>query len=81
MTGLHHVPVLYRGIFDLKVLKDLSKSINRERVEGFVVRVSDPVPYDEFDLKFAKWVRKGHVQTSDHWAHQIIIPNKLRNSE
>lgn len=73
------VPVLYRGEFDLKTLQKLADTIDPFSKEGFVVRVVDPVPYAEFDLKFAKWVRKGHVQTDKHWMSAEIIPNGLKH--
>ena len=71
------VPVLYRGEFDLKVLEKLAENINPHTTEGFVVRTTAPVIYEEFDLRFAKWVRKGHVQTSEHWMTAEVIPNGL----
>jgi hypothetical protein len=72
------VPVLYRGKFDLNVLKDLAESLDPLTQEGFVVRVTDIILFDEFDQKVVKWVRKGHVQCSDHWMSQAVVPNTLR---
>lgn len=72
------VPVLYRGLFDMKVLEKLAETIDPIKCEGFVVRVTDAVHYDEFDTKFAKWVRKGHVQTDKHWMTAEIVPNQLK---
>lgn len=72
------VPVLYRGMFDLAVLEKLSATINPAKTEGFVVRVAGAVAYEEFDLKFAKWVRKGHVQTDKHWMTAEVVPNGLK---
>ena len=73
------VPVLYRGEFDLKTLEKLAETIDPFSKEGFVVRVVDPIPYNDFDLKVAKWVRKGHVQTNKHWMSQEVIPNGLKS--
>ena len=67
------------GEFDLKTLEKLAETIDPVSKEGFVVRVTDRVAYDEFDLKFAKWVRKGHVQTNKHWMSQEVIPNGLKH--
>lgn len=36
--------------------------------EGFVVRKSGRIPAGEFSKSFAKYVRKGHVQTDEHWS-------------
>jgi len=69
---------LYRGIFDVKVLQEIAASLDPIKDEGFVVRVTGEIPFDEFHLKVAKYVRKGHVQTDEHWMTQAIVPNKLK---
>lgn len=35
--------------------------------EGYVVRTVEGFAFDEFASHIAKWVRKGHVQTDEHW--------------
>jgi len=45
--------------------------------EGVVVRVAESFEDSEFSTSVAKWVRKDHVTTSDHWSHQEIVKNKL----
>lgn len=45
--------------------------------EGYVVRNADSFHYDDFKNNVAKYVRKNHVTTSNHWMHQEVIPNKL----
>jgi len=77
MTGLAHVPVLYKGPFNLKKLEALAASLDSKTQEGFVMRVAGPVHYDEFDRCFAKWVRKDHIQTDEHWMNQPLVQNKL----
>lgn len=69
---------LYRGIFDVAILVGLSNGLDTERDEGYVVRVVDSFTIDDFSRVVAKWVRKGHVETDDHWMFRQIIPNKLR---
>lgn len=76
LLGLTHVPVLYRGVFDIDMIKNLK--IDTEKQEGFVVRLSDSFKYTDFSKSVAKWVRLGHVQTDEHWSSQKIIPNKLK---
>lgn len=71
------VPVLYRGPFVLKVLVELAISLDIKQHEGFVVRVADEIQFDRFQELTGKWVRPGHVQTSEHWLKQPMIPNKL----
>lgn len=81
MWHLTKVPVLYRGIFDEQKIKSLAEDMDLEKHEGFVVRLADGFLYSEFDRCVAKYVRKGHVQTQDHWQFQTIVPNKLKGQE
>jgi hypothetical protein len=80
LLGLETAPVLYKGPWDMKVIQKLIKEceLKNETIEGFVVRVAEAFPFTHFGLKMAKYVRKGHVQTSQHWMHEEIIPNKLK---
>jgi hypothetical protein len=74
------VPVLYRGEYSDKVVDDLISSLDTSKDEGFVVRVDHRFPYGDFGKNMAKWVRPRHVQTSEFWRHQAIIPNGLRSN-
>lgn len=76
--GVAPVEEIYRGPFDVAAIEKLTKSLDINREEGIVVRVVDEIPYDQFDQLVAKWVRKGHVQTEDHWMHQEIVPNGVK---
>lgn len=80
LIGLELVPVLYRGIYDKEILiKEASSSekiFGGER-EGIVGRFPERFKIQDFKENVFKWVRKGHVQTSDHWMYSEIIPNKL----
>ena len=76
LLGLTTVPVLYRGIFDEKFLRNYK--INTDKQEGYVIRLADSFNFDDFDTSIAKWVRKGHVQTSAHWLQEKVIPNLLK---
>ncbi len=75
--NIYSPKILYRGPFDLKILKDLPNQLDPIQDEGFVVRVVDAFHLSEFQQKVAKWVRPNHVETDDHWMYQIIVPNKL----
>lgn len=75
LLGLIHVPVLYRGIFNEDFIKNYK--IDIEKQEGYVIRIVDSFNYEDFDKSIAKWVRKGHVQTDDHWMYKKIEPNIL----
>lgn len=79
--GMTVVPEIYRGVYDRqlvhKAFEDYcSKSV--DPVEGYVMRVVDEIPYEEWTLKAIKYVRRGHVQTSEHWMSQKIVPNELK---
>lgn len=78
--GVARVEELYRGKFDVSVLKQIASEFDTVLNEGFVVRVTDSFEYGDFSKSVAKWVRKNHVQTSDHWMHSSIIPNGIAKS-
>lgn len=77
LLELHSVPVLYRGIFDEAVIHRLVAALDLSKDEGIVMRLAEEFAYEDFAKSIAKWVRANHVQTSDHWMHSIIVPNKL----
>ena len=80
MLGLEVVPELYRGVWDQSGAEALAGSLDLEHQEGYVVRLAESFPFDEFDVSLAKWVRSGHVQTDQHWMFAEVIPNGLSNS-
>lgn len=75
LLGLTTVPVIWRGIFDEKFLRDYKFDTNKQ--EGYVIRLADSFKFEDFDTSLAKFVREGHVQTSTHWMHEKITPNIL----
>lgn len=79
LLGITPVPVIYDGIWDEKKIRELEKSLNWETDEGYVLRLADSFTYREFKDSIAKFVRKGHVQTTKHWrAGRAFIPNELK---
>jgi hypothetical protein len=46
--------------------------------EGYVVRLASGFHYRGFRQSVAKYVRKDHVQTDDHWKSREVVPNRLR---
>jgi len=76
--GIVQPEEFYRGVFNLQVLYDLADELDPHTQEGFVVRIVDEIRFDDFDKKVAKWVRKGHVQTDEHWMSRAVIPNLLK---
>lgn len=75
--GLTLVPVLYKGIFDVVVLKAMEANL-REDQEGYVVRTIGGFKKQDWHNHVAKWVRPNHVQTDEHWMNQKIVKNRLR---
>ena len=82
--GVPTVPVLFKGICDSENnLQKLTEKFMKEPSlcgglrEGIVARVENEFSDDLFAKSIVKNVRKGHVQTSEHWKDQEIIKNKL----
>lgn len=76
------VPVLFDGIYDEEAIKALWTSKDYDRSEGYVLRLADEIPYGDFRLAFAKFVRPNHIQTVKHWMFgQAIRKNHIRRTE
>lgn len=79
LIGLKTVPVMYEGPFDPILIKDLYKPIIAgNECEGYVVRNSDSFSYSSFRKNVAKFVRKSHVKTTEHWMHSKLEINGLK---
>lgn len=74
LTGVPTVPVLFKGKFESE--KDLTfkvmelvaqESALGGKREGIVIRAQSGFPDEQFQMNLMKWVRKGHVTTSEHW--------------
>jgi hypothetical protein len=78
LLGITPVPVLYDGIWDEALIRGLYREErDRDTREGYVVRVADQIPVDNFRTHVAKYVRAQHVQTDTHWMHAEIVRNGL----
>lgn len=77
LIGVCSVPVLYQGIWNEKAIRSLEKTMDFSKVEGYVVRLADSFAYSDFGQSVAKFVRKGHVQTGQHWRLSEIKANGL----
>lgn len=78
LLNLKSVPELYRGKFDLSILRNLALELDCNVCEGFVVRPLKQFHYSDFNKLVGKWVRENHVQSSRHWRTQPIVPNVLK---
>jgi hypothetical protein len=74
LLGLDLVPVLWRGIWDEKVVRD-RKIL--EGQEGYVVRLARGFNFEDFALSTGKMVRASHVQTDEHWMNKPVEVNGL----
>lgn len=77
MLGLHHVPELYMGPWDPEKVQKLFPFTSSfgTSAEGYVIRDASSWPMSEFNKHVAKYVRKGHVQTDQHWKEKKVEPN------
>lgn len=83
LLGLHAVPVLYRGPWDraaVCLLDEVSASRFGGEREGYVVRLAGRFHYGAFRRSVAKYVRKNHVTTDEHWLHKEVVVNKLQEA-
>lgn len=78
LFGCSVVPTIYRGEWDEAMIKRLFRStLNGDECEGYVVRVAEEFAYGRFRNCVAKYVRKNHVKTDQHWMNNSIIVNGL----
>ena len=78
LLGLHHVPILYDGPFDGRLLERLyGPDRNGRESEGWVLRTAGSFPYRQFRRHVAKYVRESHPHPHGFWSAKPI-PNQLR---
>lgn len=80
LLNITSVPVLYDGIFDEKIIKNLWEPSQSDFKEGYVMRLAEKFHYSEFKNSVAKFVRKNHVHTHGHWMRELIIKNNQKIS-
>jgi hypothetical protein len=88
LLELQTVPVIYRGLWDENKVRDISTDgafptfdgpdDGPSNAEGYVVRIANGFPYDQFRQKCAKYVRPHHVQTDQNWMTRAVVPNLLK---
>jgi hypothetical protein len=69
--------VLFRGIFDEKMIRKIADELDTDQSEGFVCRLTEGFYRSEFKDCVAKYVRSGHVQTDQHWLKNAVQNGKL----
>ncbi len=75
-VGMETVPEYYCGIFDEDVLIEYENCFSHygDRAEGYVIRSSDSIEYDNFSYNFYKFV-KSPILSQEHWKSKKVIPN------
>jgi uncharacterized protein YbdZ (MbtH family) len=82
LLGISPVPVLYTGVFRSdKIRSEGAAWTHKDDVEGYVVRLFGQFHFADFQTSVAKWVRKGHVQTDEHWMNKPVVPNEVRKHD
>jgi len=87
LLGITPVPELWRGVWSPRTerwLRDgalAAETHAGDPLEGYVVRLAGPIRYRDFSDSVAKYVRAHHVQTTDRWSRDQIVPNRLRQSD
>ena len=79
LLGIKPVTVIWDGIFEVVPFGNIEANMHWDQDEGYVVRNADSFNYIHFNSNMAKYVRKGHVQTTKHWrTGGAFIPNTLK---
>ena len=75
LLNLKLVPVLYRGIWNEEAVKACYTGISQcgGEQEGYVVRLAEA--FTDFSKSVSKFVRRGHVQTDEHWMSKAVQVN------
>ena len=76
LLGILPARVLYRGKWDEEWLREEAKRQDPTLIEGYVVRVTDRIPFERWFMPAGKYVRAKHVNTSTHWMTADVVPNE-----
>lgn len=80
LLGITPVPVIWQGIYNEEVIRTLGEARSWADHEGYVVRRTDSFPLMKFRSYVGKYVREGHVNTTQHWRHRKLRQNKLQGN-
>jgi RNA ligase len=79
LLGLKTVPVLYEGEGDCRFLKPLMRpTFEGDPMEGYVARLSSSFAYGAYRSLVGKYVREGHVTSTEHWMHSQLKMNSTK---
>ena len=82
ILGLETVPVFYQGIYNKeKIIEAFNQYDKINPSEGYVIRMRDGFPYQDFRKSVAKYVKPEFRQAINsshgHWISQKIEPNEI----
>ena len=77
LLNLQTAPLIYWGAYSDGLCQELCKQLNPETQDGFVVRPACAFHMKEYPYVVGKYVRKGHVQTDEHWTKKPVEYNGL----
>ncbi len=86
LLGITPVSVLYRGVYDEKIIRALYSKELDMKMEGYVIRLADKFSYGNFKSSVAKFVAKPFKaqlsEDSNHWRFgKAIEQNELSNEK
>ena len=76
--NLQTVPEIWTGNYSEKEIRKFDDIVKTNKAEGYVIRNTKRFYHEEYQKNVAKFVRKYHVQTDEHWLIKKIIKNKLK---
>lgn len=74
LLGVTPVETIYDGPFDGELLRSIQ--FDRDRMEGWVMRIAGEIPYGDYGRLAAKFVRADHNHLHGS-RHAPIVPNRL----
>lgn len=79
LLELPSVEVIYDGIWNEKEIINISKSLDYEKNEGYVVRLADSFSLFDFKRSVGKYVRPNHSSTVKHgFLRSKTLSNRLK---
>lgn len=78
--GLITVPLINICVYDEEYLKELARTMDLTKKEGYVIRNFRTFHYNDFTKNVGKFVRPKHITTDQHWMEKPVVPNKLKQN-
>lgn len=69
--------IYYEGKYDEALICEIYNGLDKQKVEGLVIRNINKFHYSDFKRNIGKLVRKGHATTDQHWMTKPVVKNLL----